>query len=65
MLAEAPRSPADFDMDVIDHTFADSAMILPHRRLSLLSGEFRKQDHSQYMASDDDVEKEDWPRSED
>ncbi|KAL1648726.1 N-acetylglucosaminyltransferase [Diplodia intermedia] len=44
MLAEAARSPADFDMDVINRMFA---MMLPHRRLALLSGEFRKQNHSE------------------
>ncbi|KAB2573420.1 Glucose N-acetyltransferase 1 [Lasiodiplodia theobromae] len=55
ILDEAARS-ADFDMEVINHMFSDSAMILPHRRLALLSGEFRKQDHSQYMSPDEDEE---------
>ncbi len=46
----------DFDMEVINHMFKDSAMILPHRRLALLSGEFRTNDHSKYMAPNEDEE---------
>lgn len=50
-------STSKVDATVINHMFRDSAMILPHRRLALLTGEFRNQDHSKYMAPDED---EDW-----
>ncbi|KAM0328182.1 hypothetical protein ACHAQA_005589 [Verticillium albo-atrum] len=48
----------DFDMEVVNHLFADNAMILPHRRLALLTGEFRHalDDHKAYLAPDDDEE---------
>ncbi|KAH6876547.1 nucleotide-diphospho-sugar transferase [Thelonectria olida] len=49
-------SSGDFDMEVINHMFRDSAMILPHRRLALLTGEFRATNHSKYLAPDVDVE---------
>lgn len=55
MVSEALRS-GDFDMEVINHMFKDSAMILPHRRIALLTGEFRSKDHSRYMAPDEDEE---------
>lgn len=55
ILAEAERS-GEFDMEIINKMFRDSAMILPHRRLALLTGEFRKTDHSQYLAPDEDEE---------
>jgi hypothetical protein len=55
IMDEALKS-GDFDMEVINHMFSDSAMILPHRRLALLTGEFRNQDHSKYMAPDEDEE---------
>lgn len=55
VMDEALKS-GDFDMEVINHMFKDSAMILPHRRLALLTGEFRSKDHSRYMAPDVDEE---------
>ena len=49
--AEASRSQ-DFDMEIVNHLFADSAMILPHRRLVLLSGELRSSDHGRYLSDE-------------
>lgn len=49
-------SSGDFDMEVVNHMFKDSAMILPHRRIALLSGEFRNNNHSRYLAPDVDEE---------
>ncbi|KAL9942397.1 hypothetical protein D7B24_003412 [Verticillium nonalfalfae] len=48
----------DFDMEVVNHLFADNAMILPHRRLALLTGEFRHapDDHAAYLAPDTEEE---------
>ncbi|KAK1995287.1 glucose N-acetyltransferase [Colletotrichum falcatum] len=56
IVKEALRS-GDVDMEVVNRMFRDSAMILPHRRLALLTGEFRRKDHKKYLAPDDD---EDW-----
>ncbi|KAK3995644.1 nucleotide-diphospho-sugar transferase [Cladorrhinum sp. PSN332] len=53
MINEAKES-GDYDMEVINHMFKDSAMILPHRGLALLTGEFRSEDHSSYLAGDED-----------
>lgn len=55
IVEEAQRS-GEFDMEVLNQMFHDSAMILPHRRLALLTGEFRKKDHSNYLAPDEDEE---------
>ncbi|OAQ68551.1 glucose n-acetyltransferase [Pochonia chlamydosporia 170] len=49
IMDEALRS-GDFDMEVINSMFKDLAMILPYRRLALLTGEFRNKDHSKYLA---------------
>lgn len=46
----------DFDMEVLNHLFKDSALILPHRRIALLTGEFRQSDHDRYMSEDKDEE---------
>ncbi|KAI9738752.1 MAG: hypothetical protein M1834_008259 [Cirrosporium novae-zelandiae] len=45
---EAKRT-GDFDMEIVNHLFNNSAMILPHRRLALLTGEFRSTDHQMYL----------------
>ncbi|KAJ4328349.1 N-acetylglucosaminyltransferase [Fusarium piperis] len=55
IINEALQS-GDFDMEVINHMFKDSAMILPHRRIALLTGEFRSEDHSKYLAPGEDEE---------
>ncbi|KAL2823011.1 hypothetical protein BJX63DRAFT_417401 [Aspergillus granulosus] len=55
ILAETKSSGA-FDMEVLNRLFADSAMILPHRRYALLTGEFRNKDHQWYLAEDQDAE---------
>ncbi|KAJ5758212.1 Glycosyl transferase family 8 [Penicillium nucicola] len=47
-------SSGDFDMEVLNHLFRDSAMVLPHRRIALLTGEFRNQNHDRYMSEDKD-----------
>ncbi|KAK4192993.1 nucleotide-diphospho-sugar transferase [Podospora australis] len=53
-VVEEARVSGDFDMEVVNHLFKDSAMILPHRGLALLTGEFRSKDHSKYLAGDED-----------
>lgn len=55
-IIQEAKSSGDFDMEVLNHLFSDSAMILPHRRLALLTGEFRTTDHERYMAEDKDEE---------
>ena len=40
---------SDYDMDILNTLYQDSAMILPHRRYDLLTGEFRADDHQKYL----------------
>lgn len=47
MLVNAHR----FDMELINERFEDSAMVLPHRPYALLTGEFRRHDHSTYLGN--------------
>ncbi|KAK0665582.1 family 8 putative glycosyltransferase [Cercophora samala] len=49
----------EFDMEVVNRLFKGSAMILPHRGLALLTGEFRLKDHSRYLVGDDE-DGEEW-----
>ena len=38
-----------YDMDILNHRFGSSAMVLPHRPYALLTAEFRQHDHSPYL----------------
>ncbi|KAK5119183.1 hypothetical protein LTR85_007797 [Meristemomyces frigidus] len=40
-----------YDMELMNHRFGSSAMVLPHRPYALLSAEFRRHDHSAYLGS--------------
>ncbi|KAI0409105.1 glucose N-acetyltransferase [Xylaria palmicola] len=42
----------DYDMEIVNQLYGDSAMILPHRPYDLLTGEFRGEDHQYYLGTD-------------
>ncbi|KAI1259764.1 glucose N-acetyltransferase [Xylariaceae sp. FL1019] len=46
----------DYDMEIVNQLYADSAMILPHRPYDLLTGEFRGDKHEKYLGTD----REEW-----
>ena len=54
MVAARPdhRAKNDYDMEILNKFFGDSAMVLPHRQYGLLSGEFRASDHRNYLGND-------------
>ena len=45
------RPKGEYDSEILNRFYGDSAMILPHRNYGLLSGEFRESDHSKYLGS--------------
>lgn len=57
--AISEREETDFDMDIMNHVFADSCMVLPHRGYALITGEFRNQGKGQHVAYLGE-ENEDW-----
>lgn len=38
-----------FDIELVNERFESNALVLPHRPYALLSGEFRRDDHSDYL----------------
>ncbi|KXH61301.1 glucose N-acetyltransferase [Colletotrichum salicis] len=42
----------DYDMELVNELYQDSAMVLPHRPYDLLTGEFSKDSHQWYLGSD-------------
>ena len=45
------RNPNHWDMEILNALYADSAMILPHRKYGLITGEFRSKDHTNYFGN--------------
>ncbi|WAO89050.1 Glucose N-acetyltransferase 1 [Fusarium falciforme] len=45
----------DYDMEIVNYLYRESALVLPHRRYDLLTGEFRGDNHSKYLGSDVEV----------
>ena len=42
----------DYDMEILNRFYGDSALILPHRDYGLLTGEFRSGDHRSYLGNE-------------
>ncbi|KAI2705974.1 CAZyme family GT8 [Penicillium roqueforti] len=51
MQAIANASSGDFDMEIVNDLYKDSAFVLPHRRYDLLTGEFRGKEHAGYLGN--------------
>ncbi|KAI1302271.1 glucose N-acetyltransferase [Xylaria venustula] len=45
-------SRSDYDMEIVNQLYIDQAMILPHRPYDLLTGEFRGDEHQNYLGTD-------------
>ncbi|CAK1363913.1 unnamed protein product [Cercospora beticola] len=45
------RLEADYDMEIINHLYNSSALVLPHRPYNLLSGEFKRQGDDSSLSS--------------
>ncbi|KAL4804759.1 glycosyltransferase family 8 protein [Aspergillus unguis] len=43
---------SDYDMEIVNTLYKDSALILPHRPYTLLTGEFRSKNHSSYLGNE-------------
>ncbi|KAF1990484.1 glycosyltransferase family 8 protein [Aulographum hederae CBS 113979] len=43
----------DYDMEILNHLYGDSCLVIPHRKYDMLSGEFRNDpdDHWHYLGS--------------
>ncbi|KPM40257.1 Glucose N-acetyltransferase 1 [Neonectria ditissima] len=42
----------DYDMEIVNQLYYDSALILPHRPYDMLTAEYRQPDHANYLGSD-------------
>lgn len=48
---QTPNKTNGYDMELLNHRFGSSAMVLPHRPYALLTAEFRNPDHSAYLGT--------------
>ncbi|KAL2038544.1 hypothetical protein N7G274_008591 [Stereocaulon virgatum] len=46
------RGKTEYDMEILNRFYGDSAMVVPHRQYGLLSGEFRVDEHRNYLGND-------------
>jgi hypothetical protein len=46
---------SDYDMEIVNDLYRDSALILPHRPYTLLTGELRNDNHSKYMGNSNET----------
>lgn len=46
---EAGKS--DYDMEILNNLYRDSALIIPHRPYAVLTGEFRSKKHTDYLGN--------------
>ncbi|KKA30092.1 hypothetical protein TD95_005321 [Thielaviopsis punctulata] len=44
----------EYDMEIVNTLYGDSAVVLPHRAYDMLSAEFRATDHAKYLGSADE-----------
>lgn len=44
----------EYDMEIVNELYLDSAMVLPHRPYDMLTAEFRRDDHRDYLGSDEE-----------
>ncbi|KAL2808647.1 nucleotide-diphospho-sugar transferase [Aspergillus granulosus] len=51
MTAVSKANPAEYDMDILNRLYKDSALVLPHRPYALLTGVFRSNLHSRYLGN--------------
>ncbi|KAL5041252.1 hypothetical protein BDW71DRAFT_13511 [Aspergillus fruticulosus] len=52
---EGENTRNKYDMELLNEFYGDSAMVLPHRQYGLISGEFRSENHTIFLGSDDEV----------
>ena len=45
----------EYDMDIVNRLYGDTALIIPHRPYMLLTGEFRSKDHEAYLGNADET----------
>lgn len=45
----------DYDMEIVNQLYGNSALIIPHRPYNLITGEFRAKDHSPYLGNPEEA----------
>ncbi|MCJ1467593.1 N-acetylglucosaminyltransferase [Pseudocyphellaria aurata] len=50
-LMDEARGQGDYDMEILNRLYGDSALVLPHRQYGLLTGEFRSNEHKNYLGN--------------
>ena len=49
------RANRTYDMEILNELYGQSALVLPHRKYGLLTGEFRSKNHTNYHGNDYEI----------
>lgn len=41
----------DYDMEIVNYLYKDSALLIPHRPYAVLTGEWRTKEHTEYLGN--------------
>jgi alpha-N-acetylglucosamine transferase len=56
IMDEISNAPYDmYDMEIMNKLYGDSALVVPHRPYTLLTGEFRSKNHEAYLGNTDEL----------
>lgn len=56
IMDEISNVPFDmYDMEIMNKLYGDSALVIPHRPYTLLTGEFRSKTHEAYLGNTDEL----------
>jgi len=47
--------PNDYDMEIMNQLYGASALIIPHRPYTMLTGELREKDHAMYLGNPEET----------
>lgn len=55
IMDEVSNAPSGvYDMEIMNKLYGDSALVIPHRPYTLLTGEFRSNNHEAYLGNTDE-----------
>ncbi|KAJ5718717.1 CAZyme family GT8 [Penicillium malachiteum] len=56
IMDEVSNTPSDkYDMEIMNKLYGDTAMVIPHRPYTLLTGEFRSKNHEAYLGNTEEL----------
>ena len=56
IMDEITEAPSDmYDMEIMNKLYGDTALVVPHRPYTLVTGEFRSKSHEGYLGNEEEL----------